>query len=55
MAQTIEIEVKRFFPRFGYYWYLAKFPDDDIVNFRISKNVLEEPKPETKNVILEWG
>jgi hypothetical protein len=44
MAQTIEIEVKLFFPRFGYDGYLAKFPDEDIVNFRISKNV-----------ILEWG
>ena len=54
MAQTIEIEVKRFFPRFGYDEFLAKFPDEDVVNFRISRNGLEEPKPETKNVILKW-
>ena len=50
MGQKIEAEVKRFFPRFGYDGHLDKFPDGAIINFRISRNVLEEPKPETKNV-----
>jgi hypothetical protein len=54
MGQKIEAEVKRFFPRFGYDGHLDKFPDGAIINFRISRNVLEEPKPETKNVILSW-
>ena len=55
MARKIEEGVKRFSPRFGYDGYLAKFPDGCFINFRISWNVLDEPKLETKDVILGWG
>lgn len=55
MARKIDAGVKRFSPRFGYDGYLAKFPDGCFINFRISWNVLDEPKLETKDVILGWG
>lgn len=52
--QKIEIAVKKFFAGLGYGGYPAKFLDGGIINFRISKNVLKSPKPETMKVTLEW-
>lgn len=50
----IEVEVKRYFAGLGYDGYSIKFPEGGMINFRISKSIIREPKPETIKVTLEW-
>jgi hypothetical protein len=50
----IEVEVKRYFAGSGYDGYSVKFPEGGMINFRISKSIIKEPKPETMKVTMEW-
>jgi len=50
----IELTLKKYFAGLGYDGYSVKLPEGGMINMRISKNVLKEPKPETMKVTLEW-
>jgi hypothetical protein len=50
----IELTLRRYFAGLGYDGYSVKLPEGGMINMRISKNVLKEPKPETMKVTLEW-
>ena len=50
----IELTLKKYFAGLGYDGYSVKLPEGGMINMRISKNVLNEPKPETMKVTLEW-
>jgi len=50
----IEVTLRKYFAGLGYDGYSVKLPEGGMINMRISKNVLKEPKPETMKVTLEW-
>ena len=50
----IEVEVKKYFAGLGYDGYSVKLPEGGMINFRISKNIIKDPKPATMKVTLEW-
>ena len=50
----IELILRRYFAGLGYDGFSVKLPEGGMINMRISKNVLKEPKPETMKVTLEW-
>jgi len=52
--EKIELTLRRYFAGLGYDGYSVKLPEGGMINMRISKNVLKEPKPETMKVTLEW-
>jgi|GEM_PF-1852118 hypothetical protein len=49
----IELTLRRYFAGLGYDGYSVKLPEEGMINMRISKNVLKEPKPEELKVTLE--
>lgn len=51
----IEVVVKKYFAGIGYDGYSTKFSDGGTINFRISKGVIKEPKPDEIRVTLEWN
>jgi len=48
------LTLRRYFAGLGYDGYSVKLSEGGMINMRISKNVLREPKPETMKVTLEW-
>jgi len=48
------VTLRKYFAGLGYDGYSVKLPEGGMINMRISKNVLKEPKPETMKVTLEW-
>jgi len=52
--EKIEVVLKKYFAGLGYDGYSVKLPEGGMINMRISKNVLKEPKPETMKVTPEW-
>jgi len=44
----------RYFAGLGYDGYSVKLSEEVMINMRISKNALKEPKPEELKVTLEW-
>ncbi len=50
----IEIGIKKYFAGLGYDGHSVKFPEGGMINFRISKNIIKDPKPATMKVTLEW-
>jgi len=50
----IELTLRRYFAGLGYDGYSVKPPEEGMIDMRISKNVLKEPKPEELRVTLEW-
>jgi len=50
----IELTLRRYFAGLGYDGYSVKLPEGGMINMRISKNVLKEPKPEELRVTIEW-
>jgi len=50
----IEVTLRKYFAGLGYDGYSVKLPEGGMINMRISKNVLKEPKPEELKVTLEW-
>jgi len=49
----IEATLRKYFAGLGYDGYSVKLPEGGMINMRISKNVLKDPKPETMKVTLE--
>ncbi len=54
MAQKIEVEVKKYFAGLGYDGYSGKFADGKTINIRLSRGVIDDPKPERIIVTMEW-
>ncbi len=52
--RKIEVEVKKYFAGLRYDGCSVKSPERGTINFRISKSVLNELKPDTMKVTLGW-
>jgi len=52
--EKIEVVLKKYFVGLGYDGYSVKVPEEGMINMRISRNVLKEPKPEELRVTIEW-
>jgi len=50
----IEVTAKKYFAGLGYDGYSVKLPDGGMINLRLSKNVIDAPKPKELKVTLEW-
>jgi hypothetical protein len=47
IMRKIEVVVKKYFAGLRYEGYTVKFPEGGMINFRISKYMLKDPKQET--------
>jgi len=50
----IEVTAKKYFAGLGYDGYSVKLPDGGMINLRLSKSVIDAPKPKELKVTLEW-
>jgi len=50
----IELTLRMYFAGLGYDCYSVKLPEGGMINIRISKNVLKEPKHKELRVTIEW-
>jgi len=49
----IELTLRMYFEGLGYDCYSVKLPEGGMINIRISKNVLKEPKHKELTVTIE--
>ena len=50
----IEVTLRKYFAGLGYDGYSVKLPEGGMINMRLSKRIIDAPKPEELKVIIEW-
>jgi hypothetical protein len=50
----IEATLRKYFAGMGYDGYSVKLPEGGMINMRLSKRIIDAPKPEELKVIIEW-
>jgi hypothetical protein len=52
--KRIEVTAVKYFAGLGYDGYSVKIPEKGMINLRLSKSVIDGPKPDEVRVTIEW-